>query len=95
MRPPGEIRAALVRVVQGGGHYTWRDLAAQAGVGLDAARMAVENMVRAGDLVPVGTRALPHSRRPLAVYAHRTAPAACPDAAQPLAHALRAWVNNY
>lgn len=48
---------------------TWRDLAAAAQVGWDAAVNAVKNMVRAGELVRAGESRVAGSRRPMALYA--------------------------
>lgn len=67
MRPRGEIRAAIAQAFEHLVHerglvvdgeavdgVTWRDAAAHAQVGFDAARRAVENMVQAGELVKLG-----------------------------------------
>lgn len=73
MRPRGEIRSALsmaaleLHVERGGG--TWRDMAARACVGFDAARRTVENMARSGELIPASTRRVEGIRRPMVVYA--------------------------
>lgn len=74
MRPRGEIRAALsaaalslapVADAQG---VTYLDLAATAKVGFEAARNTTKDMVKAGELVPVGFRQVPGIKRPLRTY---------------------------
>jgi len=86
MRPAGEIREALARAAEsfGADGATWRQLAAAAMVGYDLARMTVENMVRAGQLVVVGTAPRDGGGRPLNRCALPAALAAA-AAAQPLA----------
>lgn len=72
MRPRGEVRAALSEAAQAlraeCGAASWRDMAERAGVGYQAARQTVENMARAGELVPVGFEKRAHSRRWVALY---------------------------
>lgn len=58
---------------------TWRDLAAVAQVGWQAAVTAIKNMVRAGELVRVDTARVPGSRRPMVRYALNTTVQDCAD----------------
>ena len=93
MRPPGEIRCALLNAAQvlyaeRGEAITWRDLASHAKVGFFAARQAVKDMARAGELVRVGTRAVPGSRRPMTTYAPIPREASGPPALEAL---MRTW----
>lgn len=57
-RPRGEIRLALSQAAQAlhqeCGAFTWVQVAEKARVGYAAARMSVDNMARAGELVRVG-----------------------------------------
>jgi hypothetical protein len=74
MRPRGDVRVALgqaavsmvARGVPGG---TWRELAALANVGFDAAKETAKNMVRAGELLVVGEEAVPGANRKAHVLA--------------------------
>lgn len=84
MRPRGRVRQALAEAarqlvaerigapVRGG---TWREMAllardgVAAGVAFEHARRTVANMVRAGELVPVGQLQVPWSRRSMVAYA--------------------------
>lgn len=74
MRPPGEIRMALRAAFASRGHATWNDVLPDCPV--NAACMAearlvrrtVENMVRAGELVAVGTSRAAHSRIARTLY---------------------------
>lgn len=79
MRPPGEIRLALLgaasklhrfdedaQVLRGA---TLSELAAKACVGKDAARQCVGNMKRAGELAIVHERRVDYRNRPVAEYA--------------------------
>lgn len=74
MRPAGEIRQALrsaaqtLAVPERNG-ATWRDLAAHAQVGFDAAKQTVRDMAAAGELVPIGTVRADHASRPMVRYA--------------------------
>jgi hypothetical protein len=72
MRPRGEIRQAIAKaaaqLLQGCLQVTYRDLAAAAKVGFAAARKVIKNMVRDGELEPVGSVQVPGSRRPLNAY---------------------------
>lgn len=67
MSAAGEIRQAIARAAAtfGADGATWRQLAVAAQVGFDIARMTVENMVRAGQLVVVGTAPRDGGGRPL------------------------------
>jgi hypothetical protein len=73
MRPQGEIRSALLHAAHEakgqGGPCTLRDLASRACVGADAARRAVDNMRRAGQLVVAGHCRVAYRNRPVALYA--------------------------
>lgn len=101
MRPRGEIRAALSTAAQAlakeaRAGFTYMDLAVHGRVGYDAARSATKDMVKAGELRPVGTRQVPGKKRPLRTYvpghseaAHRT------DASQALAGAMRNWATSF
>lgn len=70
MRPRGEIRAALSSAsARMAAPFTWRDLASTACVGFDAARQAVRDMQRAGELVQKSEYArVPGVNRPMALY---------------------------
>lgn len=73
MRPIGEIRLALLDAARAlwaerGQGVTWRELALRARVGYAAAKQAVKDMARAGDLVRVGSVNVTGSRRPMTVY---------------------------
>jgi hypothetical protein len=100
MRPRGEIRAALsaaamamAPVAEARG-VTYLELAASAQVGYDVARATVKDMVKAGELVPVGDRRVPGIKRPLRTYTARQA-ANDASAAHQLGHAMRGWVTNF
>lgn len=67
MRPRGEVRDLVVRAVQER-PATLREIVQRCCLGYDAARRAVDNAVRCGDILRVGERREPHSRRPVAVY---------------------------
>lgn len=58
MRPPGEVRTALLGAVEalasGGGAVNFRQAAAYAQVGAAVAQRTLENMARAGVVVKVG-----------------------------------------
>lgn len=73
MRPAGEISLALLQAVEqlaaAGRGATLREIAAQAQVGLDAARTLVPKMKRYGRLVICGERRVPGRNRPAAEYA--------------------------
>lgn len=79
-RPEGEIRRALFDAARSyvSSHSTgatWRDLAVQACVGFEAARITIKNMQRAGVLEVVGQTRVQGSRRPLSLYAPAQQPA--------------------
>lgn len=98
MRPAGEIRMALSAAAAefGASGATWRDLAAAACVGFDAAQVTTDNMVRAGDLVVVGRVTRPGACRPMRLLA---APVVigeqCDDAPQAaeLQAVVRCWAD--
>jgi hypothetical protein len=50
------------------GPATYRDLAARANVGYQVARLTVDNMFRAGDLVEVGRAKVAHSNHWMRLY---------------------------
>lgn len=99
MRPAGEIRQALLQACesllaqsQDGRAPTLREMAAEARVGLEAARRTVENMTRYGVLVVPRTRRVPYRNRPVAEYvpaAMAGQASAANDAG--MAQLLRAW----
>lgn len=96
MRPPGAIRCAVLNAAQvltaeRGQGVTWRDLAEHACVSLRAARQAVRDMARAGDLVRVGSTPVPGSRRPMTTYAPPVEQAAGPAALEAL---MRTWSRD-
>lgn len=72
MRPQGEVRQALagaaVELQREAGAASWRDMAERAGVGFHAAKVTVNNMVRAGELKPVGAEKRAHSNRWVRLY---------------------------
>lgn len=76
MRPRGAIRQALLGAAQTlaaqQGGATWREMAAHARVGWDAARKTVGNMVAAGELQPCGQVRAPHACRPMVLYTPQT-----------------------
>lgn len=69
MRPRGEVRQALLEALRVLGRAHYRALAERARVGFEAARRALDNMRRSGDVVPVGSARLPGVCKPLVVYA--------------------------
>jgi hypothetical protein len=96
MRPPGEIRCAVLNAAQAltaerGQGATCRDLAERACVSLRAARQAVKNMARAGELVRVGSTPVPGSRRPMTMFAPPVEQAAGPAA---LAALMSTWCRG-
>lgn len=97
MRPRGEVRTALseaARALQAEcGAATWRDMAARAGVGYQAARRTVENMERSGDLDKVGFEKRAHSRRWMALYVPCGVAATMPGP-QALDSVLRSWLSR-
>ncbi len=95
-RPVGDVRLALLQAaaaLSAPDHSpTLKELAAHACVGHAAARMAVSNMRRAGQLVIVRLRPVAYRRRPVAEYAPSVADG---QAAGPFLQALMgAWVNQ-
>jgi hypothetical protein len=78
MRPRGEIRTALSAASESfSSPFTWRDLAASACVGFDAARQAVRDMQRAGELVQHEEYArVPGVNRPMTLYVRPAEPEA-------------------
>lgn len=91
MRPAGEIRLALkdAAVVLSSG-FTYRDLAMRAGVGYEAARQTVKNMVKAGEFQCVGFKPVEGAKRPLTVYRFA---ANSPTHADPFASLSAAWAR--
>lgn len=99
-RPAGDVRRALAQAVQSllakGRTITWRSLAAAARVGADRARRTVCEMLRAGQLVRIGTLRTARTGRPMSVLAP---PELADDAemrrraqqAGELLQAMRAW----
>lgn len=81
-RPRGEIRLALQLAAAEAPGSTARDLAARAQVGFIAAREAIRNMTRAGELVAAGTKPVPWRRAPVRVYAPAEQRVTAPDRAQ-------------
>lgn len=83
MRPAGDIRRALLFVAsalhQPGRSATQAELIEHAGVGRDAAKHTLKNMVRAGSVHIPRTRRVPWRNRPVAEYA----PGAASSAALP------------
>lgn len=99
MRPRGEIRVALsaaalalAPVAEARG-VTYLELAATAQVGYQAARAATKDMVKAGELVPVGFRQVPGIKRPLRTYVAAAGGAAANDDHQSAAFGLWAGAN--
>lgn len=68
MRPAGEIRRVLEEALAKE-HGTTRDLAARAQVSVELTRRTLDNMVRGGAALVVGTIPVPGVRRPVPVYA--------------------------
>lgn len=81
MRPPGEISTALLGAAEklardNDGRRrgaTLQELARHACVGLQAARVAVQNLHRAGKLEPVAERKVQYRNRPVMEYAPKQA----------------------
>lgn len=87
-RPQGEIRQLLAAAIDTRGPSTARALADACCIGRHAASVTLNNMARSGEIVATHQVRLPHSRRPVNVYAaslpNTTLPAA-PAAATLLA----------
>lgn len=98
MRPRGEIRQALaaaageLAAVQGGAH--WREMAMRACVGFAAAKTTVRDMVRAGELGPVGVVRTAHARRPMTLLAPTTRPVETRPAPQRLDELMQRWASR-
>lgn len=73
---------------------TWRELAAQSAVGFAKAKQTVRDMVRAGELVGVGSERMGHACRPMLVLAPAKLVQSKPSAGTDLADALRAWTGR-
>jgi hypothetical protein len=89
MRPPGEIRCAVLNAAQAltaerGQGATWHDLAKHARVSRRAARQAVRDLARAGELLRVGSVPVPGVRRPMTTYAPPAEQATGPAALEAL-----------
>jgi hypothetical protein len=95
MRPRGEIRVALFDAAQAlkqeQGGATWREMAARACVGFDAARKTVSNMVLAGELEPCGQVRAAHACRPMVRYAPKRRGGWVSSGFGHLDAALRGW----
>lgn len=90
MRPRSDARAALLAsalaLTPHAGAVTWRDVGAHAGLAPAVAKRTFENMVRAGELMPVGERKVEGAIRPM-----RTCrPASMPRSAE-LTSVMRTW----
>lgn len=84
MRPPGEIRLALVTALQAGPGVS-REVAQRARTGYEATRRTLDNMVRAGVAAKRKEPArVPGCKRPVPVYELAEA-SATPDSATVLA----------
>jgi hypothetical protein len=95
MRPPGEIRQALlegVRTLATTSHGpTLRELAAHTQVGTEAAAYTLDNLRRAGLVRSVRERRVDYRNRPVAEYEPALAPAAAADDCTPPMEALRSF----
>lgn len=93
MRGPGEIRQAMRRAAEPFADVgaTWRQLGEAACVGTQAARRTFENMVRAGDLLVLGTRRVEGACRPMLVAV--PAPARPSTSAEPVCVAVSCWAD--
>jgi hypothetical protein len=88
MRPRGELRQAAERALLAG-RATSREAAERTQVAYDAMRVALDNAVRAGDVVKVEPRRVPGVKRPVPVYALATASSS--DAGLALATCWAEW----
>ena len=96
MRPAGGVRQALMQAAAAYPNgATLRELAGKACVGLLSARRTVDNMHRAGLLVPVGERAVAYRNRPVAVYKPASADAPTPHNAANAVATLCAALSNW
>lgn len=68
MRPAGDIRLALLEAVQERPGSTLRELAANAQVGVNAAKYSLANMKRSGCVRRGESRIVPHHNRPVATW---------------------------
>lgn len=93
MRPRSEIRQAIRHAAQafGAAGATWRDMAQQACVGMDAARLTVKNMATAGELLRVGEVRVDGARRPMTLFV--PAPPEAQSAGADLELAIRGWAD--
>jgi len=102
MRPPGEIRQAVLSTVRGFAQQragqsvpgaVWREVAAQlrpAGIAERSVRDTWKNLVRSGGLRPVGEVRVPGVARKLQACAPAApAPAPAPD----MGTVVRSWVG--
>lgn len=97
-RPRGEIRQALSLAAQALHHecgaFTWVQVAEKAQVGYAAARVSVDNMARAGELVRVGRAKPAESRVWMTLYEPAEASPAEGDAAlADLDRVVRSWAD--
>jgi hypothetical protein len=69
---------------------TWRELGARAGVGFKVAQRTVDNMARSGELKPIGSVKVAHSRRWMNLY-QLTTPAAPAPTAPAIDGVMRMW----
>ena len=101
MRPRGEIRQALSNAAHALAHevgagFTYLDLAVRGQVGFDAARQTTKDMVKAGELHPVGVKQVPGIKRPLRTYRPAVRhPRDSRDGAQMLAGVMGSWVTSF
>lgn len=84
MRPPGEVRQALLDAARALTTETTAptlvELAARSQVGREAARRTIDNLCRAQLLVVVRTRKVDYRNRPVAEYCTPDAVASAPSA---------------
>lgn len=95
MRPVQDIRAAIDQAARNMPKGTYRDFCQAALVGYEAGRTTVKNMVKAGELVPVGQKPVGRGR-PLSLYCHvaHAGGAAANDPTTGLAGFMKSWVAN-
>jgi len=95
MRPAGEVRQALfdaaLALTTPERSPTMLELAHYAQVGYVAARRTVDNMRRAGDLVPVRWRKVDYCNRPVAEYCPPKRLKQAVGAGCPLRDAFASW----